>query len=147
MGIWVCVTVIQHCFEMYRSRHLDLQSTPVSRSFRPFIGLFGRGSWMVFRTQSIQHRLLPLPVSTSLHHLRIQQTNKAGLCQYFFKGLDGRQPCGSLFLRALVPHNLSLFTTSLRMRVMTTRVWMKPKHTSIQAFIGNTHIVCACVRV
>jgi len=35
---------------------------------------------------------------------------------------------------ALVPHNLSLFTTSLRMRVMISRVWMKPNHTSIQAY-------------
>ena len=35
---------------------------------------------------------------------------------------------------ALVPHNLSMFTTSLRMRVMISRVWMKTNHTSIQAY-------------
>ena len=39
--------------------------------------------------------LLPLPFSTSPHHLRIQQTNKDRLCQYFFKGSDSPKNCGS----------------------------------------------------
>jgi len=53
----------------------------------------------------------PPPLHTCLYLLstRIQQTNKARLCQYFFQGLDHRQPWGSGHRYVLVPHNLSLF--------------------------------------
>ena len=83
-------------------------------------------------TSSVGHNqystgLLPLPFSVSPHHLRIQQTNKARLCWYLFKGPDGPKNYVSLFQRALVHHNLSLFTTSLGLGVMISRVWMKSK--------------------
>jgi len=39
--------------------------------------------------------LSPLPFSASPHYLRIQQTNKARFCQYFFKGPDSPTNCGS----------------------------------------------------
>ena len=44
------------------------------------------------------------------------------LCQYFCKGSDNPKNCGSPEDLALVPHNLSLFTTSRKMRVMISRV-------------------------
>jgi len=52
-------------------------------------------------TSSVGHNqystgLLPLPFSVSPHHLRIQQTNKARLCWYLFKGSDGPKNYGSL---------------------------------------------------
>ena len=49
------------------------------------------------------------------------------------KGSNSPKNCGSHRQAwAFVPHNLSLFTTSRRMRVMISRVWMKSQHTSIQ---------------
>jgi len=135
MEIWAYVTVLQTILEICRSLlsgGLSLGpgsiSIQVSRSFRPFIGLFCRGSLVsrsfrpficLFCRGSLGHNqcstgLLALPVSASLHHLRIQQTNKTRLCRYFFKGLDRRQPCGRGHRYALVPHSLSLFTPSLK---------------------------------
>ena len=64
----------------------------MSWSSKPFIGLFTQGS---LGGNQYRTGLLPFPISASPHHLRIQQTNKARLCWYFFKGLRCRQPCGS----------------------------------------------------
>ena len=86
----------------------------MSRSFSTvskFVGLFYRGS---LGHNQYSTGLFPLPVSVSLHHLRIQQTNKARVCQYFFKGLYRRPPCGSLL------HGLRLYSTiSLYLRLNT----------------------------
>ena len=63
LGIWVCVTVIQHRFEMYRS------SVTVIQTFHRSL-LSG-----IFRTQSIQYRsppshslLITAPSSPHSHH-------------------------------------------------------------------------------
>jgi len=105
----------------------------MSRSSKPFVGLFTRGS---LGHNQYSTGLLPLPLSASPHHLRIQQPNKARLCQYFFKGPQAANLAEATDKRAFVPHNLSLFTTSLRVRAMIFRVWTKSQRTSEQAF-GN----------
>ena len=109
------------------------KSGAMSRSFRPFgdfkfVGLFsGRGlNYSKFKglaknITQIQHQSPPSP------NLRItapsNNPNKDRLCQYFPRGLTSQKTLRKpLKQNALVPHNLSLFTTSRRMRAMIFRV-------------------------
>ena len=52
--------------------------------------------------------LLPLPLSASLHHLRIQQPNKARLCWYFCKGSDSPKNYGSHQIKVISIAHVSL---------------------------------------
>ena len=103
----------------------------MSRSFSTVSKPRGLFYWGSLGHTQYSTGLLPLPFSASPHHLRIQQTHKARLCQYFFKGSDGPTNCGSDRNKRV--STAQYLSVSRKMRAMIFKVWTKFQRTIEQA--------------